>query len=190
VKDMERQKNTNNFFPLRVKVLPFTFIALILVFNIGAFTTLNERDAKNLYNQAQEYLKKMLEQRKGFDNVTYTILFHNAPIILSGIIPFAGALTVFTSYYTSGLFISVISQVLGRDRIGIILHTFSFFHTWLELLSASIASTESIVLAYSIYRRRFNQELPYSFALAFLAFSILALAASVETYYIQVLSQT
>ncbi|MCD6563176.1 MAG: stage II sporulation protein M [Thermoproteales archaeon] len=182
---MEKRKEEQNFFPLRIKLIPIMLILLIIIFNMGAFTSLNESDARDLYDQTRGFLEKLLKEKNSFDNMTYAIFFHNTPIILSGIIPFFGIITIFTSYYTSGLFIGVTAQVTGENRIKLITYTFSFIHTWLELISASIVASESFILSYSLLKKRFNSEILYSFAMAFLAVSIMALAATVETFYIQ-----
>ena len=182
---MEVKKKEQNLLPLRIKLLPLMFILLIIAFNLGAFTRMNPEDAKKLYEQTKTFLEQLVKEKSSFDNITYAIFFHNAPIIISGIIPFFGIITVFTSYYTSGLFIGVTSQVTGINRVKIIMYTFSFLHTWLELLSASIVSTESLILSYALLKKKLNSELLYSLAMVFLAISIMALAATIETFYIR-----
>ncbi len=184
-KIMKTKNEEQNLLPFRIKLIPIMFILLIIVFNMGAFTTINPEDAKKLYEQTKKFLEGLVKEKNSFDNITYAIFFHNAPIIISGVIPFFGLITIFTSYYTSGLFIGVTSQITGINKINIVMYTFSFLHTWLELLSASIVSTESFVLSYALLKKKLNSELLYSLAMVFLAVSIMALAATVETFYIK-----
>ena len=60
---MEKRKEEQNFFPLRIKLIPIMLILLIIIFNMGAFTSLNESDARDLYDQTRGFLEKLLKEK-------------------------------------------------------------------------------------------------------------------------------
>lgn len=181
---MREQGEELNTYKIRAKFIPIVFIAFLTLFIAGSLTPLPSDLAKILYEQLNRTAYEITKDRD-LEILTFKIFINNARVATMCVIPLVGVFFSFLVMLSTGLGLSSISLFSNRSRVELLLTTLSAPHTWLEILSISLVSVESIILSYLILKRLpVRKELGITLSVLFLSLSTLALAAGIEAMLI------
>jgi len=167
---------------LRFKLMPITFTIFIVAFMAGLYSPLGRDDAVVLAQGLDKYMND-IRNIPTFSGKTYYIFMHNAQICILMFFPIAGFFISLYSAYFSGLTLNSMHLVKNIGRLVLLRHMFSAPSTWLEILSYSMVTAESLFTGIGMILRK-KTDFLYSFLFLILSESILLLSATIEVYYI------
>lgn len=168
---------------LRVLILITHFVILPLAFFMGYSSRLDFITARTLYNSYKAFATNLLTNTSEVDVLSYKIFFHNANLVISCFVPLLGTLNAIYSAYMTGTVLKAVSMI-ENVKISVLSHAFTSPIFWLEFLSISIASSESLVITLLIVKNGFNkaaqEESGVFLGLILLSLSLLLLSATIE----------
>jgi len=131
--------------------LPAAFAGLALSMVIGATSTLNPNEAAQIYEEFRSFVVGLTASPLG-------IFQNNFMIALLMSIPVAGAFLGAGIMYNSGVILSAASIAQRVDPMMLVLSTLIWPVGIMEMLAYSLASTQSLLLAYAGYKRMLRSE--------------------------------
>jgi uncharacterized membrane protein SpoIIM required for sporulation len=111
---------------------------------------------------------------------------NNMRIVLLEFIPGLGSAIMVSSAVQTGRLAAGIAAFRSAPWLPLIVNGLSAPDGWVELLAYSIASTQSLYMAYYLFKRRFGQNLHRSAIALFVVVCLLAVAAVGETLSIAI----
>ena len=168
---------------LRILILIMHLVILPLAFFAGYSSRLDFITARRLYDSYKAFATNILKNASEVDVLSYRIFFHNANLVISCFVPLLGTLNAIYSVYTTGTVLKAVSMI-ENVKISILFHALTSPVFWLEFLSISIASSESIVITILMIKNGFNkaaqEESGVFLGLILLSLSLLLLSATIE----------
>jgi hypothetical protein len=175
---------TDEFRSMLVRRIYYVLIAtasLIAVLTAGALTPLDPGTSESLLSQADELLSRVRLS-------PVAILANNLLASLIMMIPALGILFSAFIVYSTGLIVSALASSQGIPPFLLLAIPFITLYGLLEMLAYGVAVSESALIVHALIRHRLRSELRIlPIALAVTA-GLLALAALIEFYLIQILS--
>lgn len=162
----------------RILILLATFALCVLVTALGAVSRVSPEEA-------QEMNRILNEMRESFEVLgplaIFSSNFINALIMFIPIIGSARGLIVL---YTTGRFIAGFGLLGGVNPLLLFIALFAFPFTWMEYVSYSLAISESIILTYSIIKRKLKREIRTTLITIAICAAVLLLAAWIESFFV------
>ncbi len=165
----------------RLILIVVVTVTLYCLLYIASTVPFSSEEAASLLEEAE----KILRQR-------YTILdifTNNFLISLIMFIPVAGPIIGGYIIYTTGRLIGALSVSTGIPSILLISMTIITFYGFIEFLAYGTAFTESMILTYSIFRRKTRIELKWLIISVSATALLLLIAAALEYMLIQFFGQ-
>lgn len=155
-------------------ILFLASLALFIVgFILGSQASLSRGDAESIIQQ--------LQNEVGPNPTAYEIFSNNITICMFFFIPFVGILFMALISYNTGMVISAAALLSSStSRLSILLATFLFPWTWMELLSYSLASAQGIMFILGVSTGRFRNEVKWTLISALICLILLGLGAYIE----------
>ncbi len=173
-------------FRSRVKLFTVVFIVMMASFTVGLFYPVDKGTAKALVKGFNETVMNEFLSQPTFSGKTLFIFFHNLQVLVMVIVPLAGFPMAVYSAFTTGLVGSSLAALIpGLTRLDLLASTFLMPHSLMEYAAFSLAAAESLVVTFSLLKKRsFREESVFFLASLVISASILLLAATAETLYI------
>lgn len=146
-------RKSNVFWDLerRLKLSIIATMALLIALYAGSLFPLNQEDSQRVAQEAKELI--------GQDISAIRIFTNNIAITLLMLLPIAGALIGVYIAFSTGLAFSALSMEAGLSPILAITMTLVLVFGLVEFLAYGLASSESIILAHAIVRKRLGSEI-------------------------------
>lgn len=135
----------------RLKLSIVATMILLITLYAGSLFPLNQEDSQRIAQEARELIGENISAIGIFAN--------NIRITLLMLLPIAGALIGFYVAFSTGLAFSALSIQVGLSPILAITMTLVLVFGLLEFLAYGLASSESIILAHAIIRKRVTSEI-------------------------------
>ena len=165
----------------RVVLVILASLSFVLLFNVGAYSSVSKEDAEMISNQFREMVK---------DIDALGIFFNNFRIALAMFIPALGvAIGLFSAYSTGFVFRAIVETTPNLAGIPPALVLVTPFGI-LEVISYGIAMSQSIVLTHSmVLKRDLKSILRPTLILVGIISVMLLVAAYIEYYMIKMIEE-
>lgn len=156
-------------------MLSFMVILYIILF-LGSMSTLTEVEIQQIMDKVEELLR---------DISAWKIFLNNFQISLIMLVPLLGTVLGGFIIYSTGMVFAAYSQQFGLSSIELVLFTILSPYGLLEFIGYGLATSEGIVLIYSLIKRKFRKELPSLLIIVIFIAGVLLIAAAIEMLFIE-----
>ncbi len=165
----------------RLKLYPLVCTSLLLSFALGTLTPIGTDLVKRLYEDHRRVVEGLgLSPDKPLDYLTYRIFLVSVQGVVVSTAPLIGYFSITGTYYFTGLVARSLSIMEATPVQSLVTPYFL-----IEALAYTLTSTESLILAWALVKRRLRDEVGISVGIALLSAAILLLSATLEALSIK-----
>lgn len=171
---------------LKVRVAVFLALLILCIFitMIGATSEIESEEALKLSQNLNDL-------REATKTVGFQVIFgNNFMHALIMFAPILGPCWGFYVLYNTGRFIAAVSALKRINPVLTFFVMFFFPFTWMEYISYALAISESLFLAYSIFKRGLKAEFASASKLIVFCAALLLVAALIEFHIISLLESS
>lgn len=158
---------------IRLTLFLISLALFIVGLTLGSQAPLSQGDAESIIQEFRNMI--------GSNPTTFEIALNNITICMIFFIPVVGTLFMAFVSYNTGMVLSAVTLISpSTSRLDILLTTFIFPWTWMELIAYSLASTQGIMLILGVLTGRFRQEGRRTLISALICLILLGFGAYIE----------